>query len=89
LIELDFNKAMPRQEARTMQKSVPVLKIKKGDPLRVIYAKARKAFSAADLQRFTETEEGIPARQVLAELEAIDRENAKRQKAKSKRGRRR
>jgi hypothetical protein len=31
--------------------AVPNLRIKKGDSLKVMYAKARRAFSAADLQK--------------------------------------
>ena len=33
------------------------------------YALAKAAFTAEDLQRYTELEEGIPAEEVLAELE--------------------
>src|SRR5438046_1216513 len=74
--------------ARKSSPPVPILRIKKGDSLKTIYAKARKAFTAADLQKYTEIEEGIPARQLLAELEAIDREQkAKRKKRKPKNGR--
>ena len=47
------------------------LQVKKGDDLKAIYAKGRRAFTAADLQRYTEIEEGIPAEKVLAELEAL------------------
>ena len=60
-----------------------VLRIKKGDDLKTIYAKAKKAFTAADLQRYTEEEEeGIPAEQLLAELEAIHREESKKRRKK-------
>jgi hypothetical protein len=68
--------------------SVPVLRIKKGDSLKTIYAKAQRAFTAADLQEFTEIEEGIPARKVLVELEALDREQKQRRRKKPKNGRR-
>jgi hypothetical protein len=47
------------------------LRVKKGDSLKAIYAKGRRAFTAADLQQYTVTEEGIPAEEVLAELEAL------------------
>jgi hypothetical protein len=50
------------------------------DPaLQAIYDKIRREFSAADLQKYTEIEEGIPAEQVLAEMRAIHRK-IKRQK---------
>jgi hypothetical protein len=68
--------------------AVPILRIKKGDSLKTIYAKAHKAFTAADLQKYTVIEEGIPAEQVLAEMEAIVREETlKRQRKKAKNGR--
>ncbi len=58
--------------------------IKKGDDLKTIYAKVRRAFTAADLQKYTEIEEGIPAEQVLAEMEAILREETQNRKRKKK-----
>lgn len=57
-----------------------ILRVKDTDDLPAIYAKLRKAFTAADLQKFTEIEEGIPAEQVLAELEAIHREETEKRK---------
>jgi hypothetical protein len=41
--------------------------------LRRIYAEARKEFTAADLQKYTVIEKGVPAEKVLAKLEAIRR----------------
>ena len=38
-----------------------------------ILAKLKAEFSAADLQRFTEVEEGIALEDVIKELEGIDR----------------
>jgi hypothetical protein len=63
--------------------AVPILRIKKGDSLKTIYAKARRALTAADLQKYTELEEGIPAEQVLEELEAVDREETRKRKRRS------
>ncbi|MBL8796207.1 MAG: hypothetical protein JNM56_20075 [Planctomycetia bacterium] len=48
------------------------------EDLRAIYAKYKKEFSAADLQKYTEIEEGIPVEQVIAECEAIQRGAAAR-----------
>ena len=70
--------------AQRKKPAVRILPIKKGDSLKAMYAKARRAFSAADLQKYTVIEEGIPARQVLAELEALDREGKRKQRRKSK-----
>jgi hypothetical protein len=48
--------------------------------LKMMYAKTRREFSAADLQKYTEIEEGIPAEQVLADCEAIHRRLVKKKK---------
>jgi hypothetical protein len=44
----------------------------KGD-LKALYAEMRRKFSAADLQKYTVIERGVPARQVLKKMEAIHR----------------
>lgn len=59
---------------------IRVIRIKDTDDDKAIYAKALKAFTAADLQKFTEIEPGIPAEQVVAEMEAIDREETEKRK---------
>jgi len=59
---------------------VRILRVKETDDDKTIYAKALRAFTAADLQKYTEIEPGIPAEQVLAELEAMDREEAEKRK---------
>jgi hypothetical protein len=41
--------------------------------LKALYAKMRKKFTAADLEKHTEIEEGIPFEQVIAEMKAIQR----------------
>jgi hypothetical protein len=64
---------------------IPILKVRKGATLREIYARALEEFSAADLQKFTEIDEGIPAEQVLAKMEAIHRRLSSRKKPKRKR----
>jgi hypothetical protein len=46
----------------------------KAEDLAALYARIRDEFSAADLQKYTEIEEGIPAEQVLAEMEEIHRQ---------------
>jgi hypothetical protein len=66
---------------------IPILRVKKGESLKSIYAKARRAFTAADLQKYTEIDEGIPAEQVVAELEAIDRGEKAKRKRRLKNGR--
>ena len=70
--------------AKSKSPPVPILRIKKGDSLKTIYAKAQKAFTAADLQRYTVEEEVLPARELIAELEALDREAKVKRKRKLK-----
>jgi hypothetical protein len=48
--------------------------------LKAIYAKSRRDFSAADLQKFTVIEKGIPIEKVLAEVEARHREFMRKRK---------
>ncbi len=61
---------------------IRILRVKDTDDLPTIYAKLRKAFTAADLQKFTEIEPGIPMEQVLAELEAIQHEETQKRRKK-------
>jgi hypothetical protein len=48
--------------------------------LKAIYAKSRREFSAADLQKYTVIEEGIPIEKVMADLEATHREFMRKRK---------
>jgi hypothetical protein len=64
--------------------TIPRVSIKKGDNLKTIYAKARKAFTAADLAKFAEEEEMIPAEQILVELEAYQRQADEKAKTAKK-----
>jgi hypothetical protein len=41
--------------------------------LQAIHAKSRAEFSAADLQRFTVIEKGIPLKKIIEEMEQIQR----------------
>lgn len=66
--------------AKRKDNGIRILRIRPTDDLKTIYAKALRAFTAADLQKFTEIEPGIPAEQVLAELESIDREETEKRK---------
>ena len=59
---------------------IPLLYVRKGATLKEIYAEARKQFTAADLQKYTVDEPMVPAEQLLAELEAIHREETGKKK---------
>jgi hypothetical protein len=48
--------------------------------LKMMYKKTRREFSAADLQKYTEIEEGVPMAQVIADCEEIIR-RSKRKRA--------
>ncbi len=56
---------MPQQKR---QKSRGTTKKKR---LQAIYAKSRREFSAADLQKYTVTEPGVPLKKVVAAMERI------------------
>ena len=44
------------------------------EELKEAYALSRAAFTAADLQRYTELDDGIPFEEVIAELEEAQRQ---------------
>ena len=66
--------------AKPNEKKTPRAKSSEARRIRAVYAKSKAEFSASDLQRFTEIEEGIPLEQLLAELEAIQRKRAGKSK---------
>jgi len=61
---------------------IPRLNVPKDATDEEIYAIIRREFTAADLQKFTEIEPMVPADQLLAELEAIHREETRKKKKK-------
>jgi hypothetical protein len=77
--------AVPKLRSDQKKNAVRILRVKKGDDLKTIYAKVRRAFTAADLQKYTEIEEGIPFDQIIAECERIQREWTKKKKNQHKR----
>jgi len=68
---------------RNKKNEIPRLVVPKNATLRQIYAKYRQQFTAADLQQYTEMEEGVPVEQILAEMEAIQREETQRRRKKA------
>ncbi len=48
--------------------------------MREIYAAAKRAFTAADLQKYTEIEPMVPAEKVLAEMEEMQRKYEEKHK---------
>jgi L-serine deaminase len=57
---------------KTNGKSTP--KKKKQPTMKELYAKLRREFTAADLQLYTEVEEGIPADKVLAMMRQVHKD---------------
>ena len=57
-----------------------ILRVKKDDDLKTIYKKVHRAFTAADLQRYTQDDEMLPTEQLVADMKAIVREHEKKQK---------
>jgi hypothetical protein len=71
--------ASPRNNAGAAESSpIRILRVRKDDDLKTLYAKARKAFTAGDLQRYTRDEEMMPAQQLVEEFEAEERRERKR-----------
>jgi len=71
--------------------SIPRVRVKTGDSRKAIYAKVRQAFTAADLQKYTVVEQGIPMAEIIAEMERIQREVTQRkvtQKTRRKKNKR-
>jgi len=58
------------------------LRVKKTDDLKTIYAKVKRAFTAADLQQYTVNENGVPADQVVAELQELAKTAPRKRKKK-------
>jgi len=73
---------MPRKK----KAEVRILKVPKNASLRQIYKIARESFTAADLQKYTEVEEGVPMERILAEMEEIQRKTDVRTKKKETQG---
>lgn len=57
-----------------------VLRVKKTDDLKTLYAKVKKAFTAADLQLYTQDDDMISAEEFTKQLDAIARQPRKRKK---------
>jgi len=70
---------MPRKK----KTDVPRLVVPKNATLRQIYARYRQEFTAADLQQYTEMEDGIPVARILAEMETIQRAETSRRRKKT------
>jgi hypothetical protein len=65
---------MAKRKDEKPKKSRP----RKDKELQAIYDQIRREFTAADLQKYTEIEEGVPFRQTLAELEEMHRKNQRK-----------
>jgi hypothetical protein len=64
--------------ARKKKDEILYSRAKETDDDRTIYAIMREEFTAADLQKYTEIDKGIPLEKVIAEMEAIQREESQK-----------
>jgi hypothetical protein len=71
-VERERRKAMAKRKTKRPSRQ-QTKESREAKDLQALYARKRKEFSAADLQKYTEIEEGVPAEQVLAEMEEIYR----------------
>ena len=88
MVEFAGNSSVSLKRTGAMKKKkdeIPILKVRKGATLREIYARIREEFTAADLQKFTEIDEGIPAEQVLARMEKVHQRYSPKKKRSAKR----
>ncbi len=67
---------------RKKKVDIPRLYVRKGATLKEIYAQIRREFTAADLQKYTVDEPMVPMKKVLAQMEAIEKEGARKRKRK-------
>jgi hypothetical protein len=64
---------------------VRIVRVNKDDDLKTLYAKSKAAFTAADLQRYTQDDPMFPAELLVKELEAIHREETRKRKLRKAR----
>jgi len=57
--------------AKRRNKTAKVLPNYTAEELKAIYAESRRKFTAADLQKYTVIEKGIPLEKVIGEMEEI------------------
>lgn len=69
---------MPRKK----KLDIPIMVVPKGATLKQIYAQAKREFTAADLQKFTEIEPMVPFAAVVEEMERIHERESRRLKQK-------
>jgi hypothetical protein len=67
---------MPRKKKNL----IPIVKVPPNATLRQMYTALKRDFSAADLQKFTEIEPGIPAETLMAQLETIHKTESKKRR---------
>ena len=71
---------MPSRKNTRKKAPIRSLRVRKGESLRSIYARLRKDFTAADLQKYTEIEKGVPLEKVVAEMAEIYRQHESKRK---------
>jgi hypothetical protein len=64
--------------AKRKNEKARTINAKKSNEIQAIYDRVRREFSAADLQKYTEIEPGIPLGQVIADLEEVFRKSKRK-----------
>jgi hypothetical protein len=70
--------------ARKKKDEILYSRAKETDDDRTIYAILREELTAAELQKYTEIEKGIPVEKVIAEMEVIQREESQKKRKRKK-----
>ncbi|MFL5243620.1 MAG: hypothetical protein ACJ8FY_16055 [Gemmataceae bacterium] len=71
---------MESKVAKKKKDLIPTIIVPPNATLRQMYAALKRDFSAADLQKFTEIEPGIPGEKLVGQLEAIHRAESKKRR---------
>lgn len=66
--------------SKQVKNGIPIFRVKKHDTKKALLARFKKDFTAADLQKYTEIEEGIPLEKIIADMEAIHEKGSRKKK---------
>jgi hypothetical protein len=81
---MNFNQFWSSPMARKKKNDILYSRAKETDDDRTIYAILREELTAAELQKYTEIEKGIPVEKVIAEMEVIQREESQKNRRRKK-----
>src|SRR5437867_3175007 len=76
-------RADAKHNSSANSRGIRVLRVNKGDDLKTLYGKVRNAFTASDLQRYTQDEATIPAMELVEQLKTMELQARKRKKTRA------